>query len=151
MAFKWNGVHISTLEIIADAEVIPYIPEPKTVTEELPGRDGFLDFTEFNPAGRAHYLPRNWRFLCSLEMLPGDALTKRLGEIAAMFMVRNGKLEADDCPGVYWDAIITNRFDIAKIARNCNQFTVYFQSQPFARSLDPADEKLYVWSGKEFN
>lgn len=150
MSFSWQGTHISKLGIIASAESLPLLPAPRTATQELPARDGFLDFTEFNPAGRAHFLPRDWRFVCSLEMLPGDRLTERLGELAAMFITRKGRLEVDACPGVWWDAIVTNRFDMALVARNLRQVSIFFRSQPFARSTDADDERLYVWSGMPY-
>jgi hypothetical protein len=57
----------------------------------------------------------------------------------------SGRLEVDDCHGLWWDAIITNRFDLSLVARFLRQFTIYFQSQPFAHSIDDADEQLYVW------
>ncbi|MCL2577983.1 MAG: dockerin type I repeat-containing protein [Defluviitaleaceae bacterium] len=236
MAFKWNGVHITELGIIASAETLPVLPEPRIITEEIPGRDGYLDFSTFNPAGRIHYRPREWRFLCSMDVhnlpneypsemykrgdvdgngiltlgdatmlsrwllgqdedvvrgrpehvwrqildvnndgkidnddvvhlgraltgwsgylplapiyaAPDDRFDLAINNIVKLFMSgnRRGRLEVDKCPGIWWDAIITNRFDLSLVARSLRQFSIYFQSQPFGRSINEADERLYVW------
>jgi hypothetical protein len=148
LAFSWNGVHVTQLGIIASADNLPFLPEPKIYTEEIPGRDGFVDFSTFNPAGRVHYRPRDWRFLCSLEALKSrdelDAIQIKLAEFFKNTGIK-GRLEVDACPGLWWDSIITNRFDISMVALSMRQFTIYFQSQPFARSIDESDEQLYVW------
>ena len=65
--FKWNGKHITELGLLATAQRMPLLPEPKLATEELHAADGFFDFSEFNPSHRVHYKPREWEFRLALE------------------------------------------------------------------------------------
>jgi len=137
MAFKWNGIHATEIGLMADITGLPFRPLPKIATEQLPAMDGFLDFSMFNNNNRVHYNPREWVFQCWLELKRNMNINIVMNEIAKIFMVHSGYLEVDECPGVRWQAIVANRFDIANVAINAKSFNIYFQSQPFAEGLTP--------------
>jgi hypothetical protein len=90
MGFKWNGIHTLEAGIMASADRLPIIPEPRIHTEEIAGRDGFIDFSSFNVNNRAAYLPRDWTFTCSVESASRDDTSKRISEIVEFFSSYNG-------------------------------------------------------------
>jgi phage-related protein len=151
MAFSINREHISRAGIVASAESIPFLPEPRIYTQEIPGRDGYLNFTSFNNLNRATYRPREWRFLCSIEPFVGESMNAAVQRIAGILVSGTQvQLEVDACPGLWWDATITNRFDLVNVARNLRQFNVYFLSQPFGYTWAEGTEVPYLWAGRRF-
>jgi len=147
MGFKWNNTHTIDLGLLATGQTLPVIPEPKIVTEEISARDGFFDFSNVNNSHRVHYRPRDWIFRCVLEKAPGADLNSHINNIAALFTNYKGWLEVDQCPGVRWDAIITNRFNLSTIASTLREFTIYFQSQAFAYGFSEITGTRHVNDG----
>ena len=143
MGFKWNGVHTNELGILAEARTLPVLPEPAVVIEELPGRDGFYDFSAVNMDRRVHYRPREWDYRCSLETKDFNG---RIGAVTRMLVDTSGWLVDDKCPGVRWYGVIVNRVNIMRAALYLNNFDVFIRTQSFAEGFEIVTETITISS-----
>jgi hypothetical protein len=140
MGFIWNGIHTSDVGIHAEARSLPMVPEPKIVTEEIPGRDGFWDFSAFNASGRVHYRPREWEYRCSFDGTLAKDPNARVNSIMRLFASYSGYLTDDKCKNVRWRGVITNNISLAQVALTLHNFSVRIRTQAFAEGF----EKLTV-------
>jgi len=142
MGFSWNGIHTRSLGILAEVRNQPILPEPRLITEEIPGRDGFVDFSAYNPTGRANYRPRIWEYRCAFEERIKHNAGARINAITTLFKTYSGYLIDDECPGVSWSGIVTNRIDLANVAGLLFTFGIIIQTQPFGTITD---SNTYKW------
>ena len=133
MGFSWNGTHTNSLNILAEAVTIPILPQIKLFTEELPGRNGFLDFTRFNNDNAPHFEPREWVYRLAFEESVRDTAILRANAISALFGNYYGVFIADEMPDAEWDAIIINKIDLTVVARTLYTFGVNIKTQAFPR------------------
>ena len=136
MGFSWNGIHTRDLGISAEARLLPVLPEPKIITEEIPGRDGFYDFSAFNADGRVHYKALNWEYHCAFEERIKNNTTARIKAVLRLFSDYSGYLIEDRFPDLKWRGIIMNKMDFANIAGIFFTFGVIIHTQPFPEKIE---------------
>ena len=129
MGFMWNGIHTRDLGLYAEAQTIPLLPQVKLYLDALPGKDGFIDYTRFNSKGVPHYEARDWVYRLSFEEPQKTTAITRMKAIAVLFNAYSGTFIADEMPDMEWDAIITNKIDITRVARILYTFGVTIKTQ----------------------
>jgi hypothetical protein len=132
MGFSWNGIHTNTVGIRAELVRKPILPEPRLFLEEVPGRDGFYDFSSCWPDGKPRYKPVDWEFRCGFE----GNIAGAASAVLALFSSYKGELIADDFPGVVWDGVLTNKLDISTVAGVYREFPIYIRTQPFGAAIE---------------
>jgi phage-related protein len=128
--FKWNGIHTASLGVRAEVRRLPVIPEPKLVLEEIPGRNGFLDYSKYNVAREVSYHPIDWEYRCVFEHLTQKDFKRRIDIVKQLFPSYSGILEPDDYPGMKWSGVITRTIEVT-LSGTISEFTVIFRTQPF--------------------
>jgi hypothetical protein len=130
MWLSFNGVNTASLGIVAECRRVPLIPEPKIVTEEIPGWDGFYDLSAFNADGKVKYKPRIWEYRLGFEDRRLMSFARRAEVIGRLFASYTGTLVVDMFPEYEWeDAIVINQIDIVNLARTFLEVPVVFQTQ----------------------
>jgi phage-related protein len=122
----FGGVHSHfDLRLIQQkVEVQP--AEPKLNLIEIPGADGFKDYSE-TPAGRVVFKPRkiSWTF----ALYPGEDWDNKHSQVAGQLNGRSCKITLDSDPDYYYDG----RLAVAKYNRDrtLRQIVVEATCQPF--------------------
>ncbi|GHV42978.1 hypothetical protein FACS189490_12860 [Clostridia bacterium] len=140
MGFTWNGVHTSEIGLVARLISVPFLPEPKIVTEEAAGMDGFYDFSAFNPKGRVLFRDKVWEYKCAFEGSKRDDVIARIAAVKTFFANYSGVLTDDNFPEERYEGVITNRINLGEVTKAYYQFTVSFRTQPFPSEPDAAAE-----------
>ena len=117
------------LDILLSAvEVSP--AKPKTTYIDIPGADGFLDFTEAN--GEIKYLDRSLKFTFSMNPmhdLSESAWVDKMTEIGNRLSGKRCKITLDKDPDYFWEGRLT--VDQFKSNKRVRQFVVSAKVMPY--------------------
>ena len=100
--------------------------EPKLNLIEIPGADGFKDYSE-TPAGRVTYKPR--RILWTFALYPGENWDEKRSEVEGKLNGVSCQITLDTDPGYYYQG----RLAVSKynLDRSLRQITVEAVCQPY--------------------
>jgi predicted phage tail component-like protein len=129
---SFNGIHCSEYGLVMRSKNRPILPEPKIVAEDIPHRDGELDYSAVNPDGRVKYKPVTFEInFAFVERSMANVRTKA-HSIAAWLSCGEAQLSFDDDTGKYWMAKVVNKLDIENEMISLRNFTVQFKCHPYA-------------------
>lgn len=116
--------HLDLHLIQQKVEVQP--AEPRLNLVEIPGADGFKDYSE-TPAGRVTYKPR--KILWTFALYPGDNWEEKQSEVSGKLNGLSAKITLDADPDYYY----LGRLTVAKYNRDrsLRQIQVEATCQPF--------------------
>jgi len=131
LGFSFGGIHSLDVGICIKSKNRPILPSPKIVSEDIPCRDGFYDFSSANVFGRTMYKEREITVDCAFVEKDFGSLRRRIREIARWLSFKEGELIFDDEPMVYYVARVTNKLDLGQEMTR-GYFTIVFTCKPFA-------------------
>lgn len=121
--------------------------EPKLNLIEIPGADGFKDYSE-TPAGRVTYKPR--KILWTFALYPGDNWDEKQSEVSGKLNGISCKITLDTDPDYYYQGrLVVSKYNRD---RSLRQITVEATCQPFklkqletTESLDLSTSYKTLW------
>lgn len=128
----FNGKHCSEYGLIMFSRNRPILPEPKLYVEDIPHRDGELDFSAVNPDGRVKYKPVTFEIGFYFIEKNMTNVRAKAHQIALWLACGEAQLRFDDDPGKYWLARVVNKLDLENEIVRLRQFVVQFKCHPFA-------------------
>ena len=149
--FDFNGKHsFRDFGLVTKIKNRPLLPEPKIVVEEVPHRDGELDFSEVNPDKRTKYKPRTIEVECAFVQRNMKYLQQKAHMIAAWLAAGERSLIFDDETAVFYLARVVNRLDLENQIARIGRFTLQFKCRPFAFSRIKSNEQPRFGQGLLF-
>lgn len=146
--FTFNNKHsFRDFGIVFKSKNRPVSPEPKIVSEELPGMDGEYDFSEANPDGRVKYKSRPIELECSFLQKNMTYIRIKTHEIASWLDCGEKPLIFDDETAVYYLAINSNKLDLETQIARFGKFTLNFKCRSFAYSVVNSNEQIKFGQG----
>lgn len=131
LGFSFDGTHSLDIGICIKSKNRPVLPAPKIVSEDIPCRDGYYDFSSANVFGRTMYKEREITIDCAIVEKDFGALRSKAREVARWLSFKEAKLIFDDEPMVYYVARVTNKLDLEQQMMR-GYFTIVFTCKPFA-------------------
>ncbi len=134
-SFIFDGWHsLDNLGLEVELVSLPLFPEPKTVCDDIPGTDGELNLSTFNPSKRMYFKPRIIEFKCHGTFDPNvpGALNKRLQDLAYFLFTGEDKFLEVSCDYPYlYKAHTANLFNVTIESDSSFSFPLVFKCQPF--------------------
>ncbi len=133
--FTFKNRHSSEFGVTVRTKSRPITAGVKSVTADLPYRDGEYDFSAANPQGRDHYKKRT--FVLSLG-ITADNLTALQSKISklALWLTGSGELIFDDLPLVVWKAKVADEIlYMPEHGGTAAETEVSFSVEPFGEGL----------------
>lgn len=131
---SFNGIHCSEYGLVMRSKNRPILPEPKIVAEDIPHRDGELDYSAVNPDGRIKYKPVAFDIEFSFAEKNMANVRAKAHQIALWLSCGEAQLCFDDDPCKYWMAKVVNKLDLANEMISLRTFTAQFRCYPYAFS-----------------
>lgn len=129
---SFNGIHCSEYGLVMRSKNRPILPEPKIVAEDIPHRDGELDYSAVNPDGRIKYKPVTFDIEFSFAEKNMANVRAKAHQIALWLSCGEAQLCFDDDPCKYWMAKVVNKLDLANEMISLRTFTAQFRCFPYA-------------------
>lgn len=126
----FNGRHSSEFGLVMFSKNRPILPEPKIVSEDIPGMDGEYDYSNVNPDGEIKYKPRMIDIDFTLKERDPTKLRVKSNQIAAWLACGEQQLIFDDEPDKYYLATVSNKLDLDNQIVSIKKFTVHFRCRP---------------------
>lgn len=144
-----NGEHLADMGLILMNKSLA-APEPEINTIKVPGRDGFLDFSEV-VAGRVTYKSRviTMNFLCmNRNFAAAEALRS---ELVRKFHGKQARITFSDDAGFYWEGrIIIDGFTPKGKVNPAIIVTMTATVQPYKWHIETSDTD-YEWDSFDFD
>jgi predicted phage tail component-like protein len=143
--FTFSGKHsYNDFGLITFSKNRPILPEPKLVSEDLPGTDGEYDYSMINPDEEVKYKPRTIEIDCTLKEPDQRQLRLKANKIAAWLACGEQKLIFDDEEHLFKMLGIGGKryidfYDIAK-----NNSDLFFKDNPFKIMNEIAEYKTNI-------
>lgn len=149
----FGGLHSSFDLGLIQQKVDVQPAEPKLNLIEIPGADGFKDYSEA-PAGRVTYKPRKitWTF----ALYPGDSWDEKHSEVSGKLNGISCRITLDTDPDYYYQGrLVVTSYNIDRTLR---QITVEATCQPFKlKQLETTDtlavgtsyKTLTLWNSRK--
>lgn len=136
--FTFNGKHsFRDMGLYTELVSQPLFAEPKTVSEDLPGTDGEIDFSLSNPKKRLCFKPRIIELECHFAS-PYESSSSYFAQLNKMAQwLAEGKqktLRFDSDPDIVYYATAANLFNIERITDFSGSFPLVFKCDPFKYS-----------------
>lgn len=132
--FYYKGLHTSTLGVSVATRQRAVLPDMKRITFEATAADGITDLSAANELCRPMYNERV--FTINMHITAEDiyALQSKMATIAS-WLAGNGELVFDDCPGVIWDAAVTEELGFVPERKGKKAIiSINFTAKPFSRA-----------------
>lgn len=133
--FIFDGRHsLDNFGIHIDSVKRSLFPEPKTMYEDIPGKDGELNFSTDNLKGRMCFKPRIIELECHFAGYGKNRETyiERMSSLANWLATsENKRLTFDSEPNVYYMAHAANLFNVQDITDYSGTFPLVFKCEPF--------------------
>ncbi len=130
--FKFNNKHSSEFGITVRTKSRPIRPETKSVTVDLPCRDGVYDFSRANPMGREYFYERVITVSISIMSQSLEVMQNKLSAVAR-WLTGEGELVFDDMPYTVWRGIISDEIIyLPEHAGKTAVLDISFRVQPFS-------------------
>lgn len=132
--FKFKNKHSSQFGITVRTKSRPIRPETKSVTVDLPCRDGVYDFSRANPMGREYFYERVITVSISIMSESLEAMQNKLSAVAC-WLTGEGELIFDDMPYTVWNGRISDEIIyLPEHAGKTAVLEISFRVQPFSTS-----------------
>jgi predicted phage tail component-like protein len=132
----FNGKHsFIDMGLVMFSKNRPIFPEPKIITEDIPGMDGDYDYSSINPDGRVKYKSMTDEIEFSFAEKNMVNVRAKAHLIAAWLACGEAQLIYDDDPNVYYLAMVVNKLDLENQIARLRKFTMQFKRRPFAYAI----------------
>jgi len=129
----FNSVASSTLHITRCVPLIPLLPERSSVTTEITGRDGILDFE--NDSYKSRIIPVD----ILMDTAASESELKSWLADVAVWLSGTGYLIFDDDTTKQWYGKVYRDVDQTRIPKTA-QFIVNFECRPYAEAVTPSTD-----------
>lgn len=120
-----NGVHSSEVGLARCVPLFPLVPERRTATIEIPGRDGNFDLQTDS------YAPFELAVDC---LIKNEANLETTLRQVALWLNSGNTVIFDDKP-IMWRVKLNRQIELNRYPKAAH-FLVYFECQPFAEDVD---------------
>lgn len=138
--FIFNEKHsLRNMGIYIESTRMPLFPEPKTIYEDIPGKDGEMNFSDNNPKGRMCFKPRIIEMECHLAGYDDsrESYMQKISNLTNWLLTsENKRLIFDSEPNIYYMAHVANLFNIQEITDHSGTFPLIFKCEPFRYSIE---------------
>lgn len=130
--FKFRDNHSSEFGVTVRTKSRPIRPEVKSVTVDLPCRDGVYDFSRANPMGREYFYERVITVSISVTSSSLEAMQNKLSALAR-WLTGEGDLIFDDMPHTVWHGrILDEIIYLPEHAGKSAVLEISFRVKPFS-------------------
>lgn len=130
--FKFKNQHSSEFGVTVRTKSRPIRPEVKSLTVDIPCRDGVYDFSRANPMGREYFYERVITVSMSV-MSPSLNEMQNLLSRLARWLTGDGELVFDDMPYTVWYGRISDEIIyLPEHAGKSSVLDVSFRVKPFS-------------------